>query len=84
MSLFSRKTRPARRRTNQPAWMTVDGSFAARPCTVIDVSDGGASLRVEDQQFVRPEFQLKFDRRSPGRARKVTWTKGDRIGVKFV
>jgi hypothetical protein len=84
MSLFSRKSRPARRRTNQPAWMTVDGSFAARPCTVIDASDGGASLQIEDQQFVRPEFHLKFDRRSPGRACKITWKKGDRIGVKFV
>ena len=84
MSLFGRKSRPARRRTNQPAWMTVDGSFAARQCTVIDVSEGGACLRVEDQQFVSPRFLLKFDRRSPGRVCKVTWKKGDRIGVKFV
>ena len=49
MSIFGRKTRPARRRTNQPAWMTVD---AARQWTVIDISEGGARLRVEDPQFV--------------------------------
>ena len=39
MSLFGRKSRPARRHTNQPAWMTVDGGFAARQCTVIDISE---------------------------------------------
>ena len=39
---FGKKSRPARRRTNQPAWMTVDGGFAARQCTVIDISEGGA------------------------------------------
>jgi hypothetical protein len=41
--------------------MTVDGSFAARQCNVIDVSEGGACLRVGDQQFVTPHFQLKLD-----------------------
>ena len=41
-------------------------------------------LRVEDPQFVKPQFQLKFDRTSPGRACKVAWKKGDVIGIKFV
>lgn len=84
MSLFGRKSRSARRRTNQPAWMTVDGGFAARQCTVIDISEGGARLRVEDPHFVKPHFQLKFDRASPGRTCKVAWKKGDVIGIKFV
>jgi hypothetical protein len=84
MSLFGRKTRPTRRRTNQPAWITVDGGFATRQCTVIDISEGGARLRVEDPQFVKPQFQLKFERSSPGRACEVTWKKGDVIGIKFV
>jgi hypothetical protein len=84
MAIFGRKSRPSRRRTNQPAWMTIDGSFAARQCTVIDISEGGARLRVEDPQFVKPHFHLKFDRTSPGRACKVAWKKGDLIGIKFV
>ncbi|WOH49492.1 PilZ domain-containing protein [Bradyrhizobium sp. sBnM-33] len=79
MSIFGRKPRPSRRRTNQPAWMTVDGGFAARQCTVLDISEGGARLRLEDPQFVRPQFQLKFDR-----ACKVAWRKGDVIEIKFV
>jgi hypothetical protein len=64
--------------------MVGDGGFAARQCTVIDISDGGARFRVEDTQFVKPQFQLKFDRTSPGRPCKVAWKKGDAIGVKFV
>ena len=84
MTLFGRKTRPARRRTNQPAWITVDGGFAARQCTVIDISEGGARLRVEDPQFVKQQFQLNLDRTSPGRACKVAWKKGDVIGIEFV
>jgi hypothetical protein len=84
MSIFGRRHRPSRRRTNQPAWMTVDDSFAARQCTVIEISEGGARVRVEDPQFVRPHFQLKFERASPGRACKVVWKKGDVIGIEFV
>jgi hypothetical protein len=45
---------------------------------------GRPRLRVEDPQFVKPQFQLKFDRTSPGRACKVAWKKGDVIGIKFV
>ena len=56
----------------------------ARQCTVIDISEGSARLRVEDPLFVKPQFQLKFDRTSPGRACKVAWKKGDVIGIKFV
>jgi len=45
--------------------MDHDGGFATRQCTVIDISEGGARLRVEDPQFVKPQFQLKLDRTSP-------------------
>jgi hypothetical protein len=84
MAIFGRKSRPSRRRTNQPAWMTIDGSFATRQCIVVDISEGGARLRVDDPQFVKPRFHLKFERTSPGRACKVSWTKGDLIGIEFV
>ena len=46
MALFGKKPRGPRRKTSQPAWMTVDGSFAARPCTVLDISDSGARLLI--------------------------------------
>ena len=58
--------------------------FATRQCTLIDISEGGARLRVEDPQFVKREFQLKLERSSPGRACKIAWKNGDVIGIKFV
>jgi hypothetical protein len=67
--------------TNQPACLD---DYRWQFCTVIDISEGGARLRVEDPQFVKPHFHLKFDRTSPGRACKVAWKKGDLIGIKFV
>jgi hypothetical protein len=66
------------------ARLTKAADLSDRQCTVIDISEGGARLRVEDPQFVKPQFQLKFDRTSPGRACKVAWKKGDVIGLKFV
>ena len=83
MALFGRKPRGPRRKTNQPAWMSVDGSFAARPCTVLDISENGARLKVEDPDFVKPRFQLKFERSSPGRTCTVAWKKGNIVGIEF-
>jgi PilZ domain-containing protein len=66
------------------ARLTKAADLSDRQCTVIDISQGGARLRVQDPQFVKPQFRLKFDRTSPGRACKVAWKKGDVIGLKFV
>ena len=62
MTIFGRKPRSPRRRTNQEAWMAIDGAFAARRCSVLDISKDGAKIRVEDPAFVRPVFQLKLSR----------------------
>jgi methyl-accepting chemotaxis protein len=66
------------------ARLTKAADLSDRQCTVIDISEGGARLRVEDPHFVTPQFQLKFDRTSRGRPCKVARKKGDVIGVKFV
>jgi hypothetical protein len=62
------------------ARLTKAADLSDRQCTVIDISEGGAR-RVEDPQFVKPQFQLKFDRTSPARS---PGKKGDVIGIKFV
>jgi hypothetical protein len=38
--------------------MAIDGAFAARRCSVLDISAGGAKIKVEDPTFVKPVFQL--------------------------
>jgi hypothetical protein len=50
---------------------------------VLDISAGGAKIRVEDPTFVRPVFQLKFSRADQGRRCKVSWQKGLVIGAEF-
>jgi hypothetical protein len=42
--------------------MAIEGSFAARRCSVLDISEGGAKIKIDDPTFVRPMFQLKFSR----------------------
>jgi hypothetical protein len=83
MALFRRKSRPPRRKTDQEAWMTIAGTFAARRCSVLDISEGGAKIKIDDPAFVRPVFQLKFSRADQGRRCKISWRKGLVIGVEF-
>jgi hypothetical protein len=83
VALFGRKTRPVRRKTNQDAWLAIDGSFATRKCKVLDLSDGGAKLKVEDSRFVRSHIRLKFTPTEQGRFCRVIWRKGSTIGVEF-
>jgi len=63
--------------------MAIDGSFATRRCSVLDISEGGAKIRIDDPTFVRSVFQLKLSRADQGRRCKVAWRKGLVIGVEF-
>jgi hypothetical protein len=84
MAIFGRKSRPPRRKTDQKAWMVIDGDFAVRRCSVLDISEGGAKIKIEDPTFLnRPVFQLKFSRADHGRLCRVSWRKGLVIGVEF-
>jgi hypothetical protein len=83
MTLFGRKSRPPRRQTNQEAWMTIRGAFATRRCLVLDISEDGAKIKIDDPTFVTSVFQLKFSRADQGRCCKVLWRKDLVMGVKF-
>jgi len=50
---------------------------------VLDISEGGAKIKIEDPTFVGPVFQLKFSRADRGKRCKVSWRKGLVIGVQF-
>jgi hypothetical protein len=82
--VFGRKTRPARKSTQQDAWIAIDGSFAVRHCTVLDVSSGGVRLRLDDPDFTARQFHLKFARAGKGRLCKIAWRRGREIGAEFV
>lgn len=82
--MWGRKHRQPRRRVNADAWITQDGDFAARPCTVLNISPNGAKLRCNDRSFLKNTFKLKYAREErAGRLCKVVWRNGDHVGVEF-
>lgn len=84
MRLFGRKQRALRRRINQQGWIALPGDFAARRCLVIDISDSGAKLQIDDPHFARSQFELRLSRTDAGRRCRVTWRRGSQVGVEFL
>ncbi len=85
MALFGRKTRKTRRKVQREAWLAVDQDFALRPCTIIDMHDDGAQLRVKDAARLPARFNLTFSRSTrTGQRCEVRWRKGQSVGVKFM
>ncbi len=81
----ARKTRGARKSVRQPGWLVFEGSFAARPCTVIDLSDSGAKIEAGDAGAVPAKLRLALSRDvRTGRPCEVVWQRGKTFGVKFI
>jgi hypothetical protein len=79
------KKREVRKSVRQSGWITLDGGFAARPCTVLDLSSAGAKITVDDPQVVPAKVRLAFSRDArTGRTCEVVWRRGKTLGVKFV
>jgi hypothetical protein len=78
------KKRDVRKSVQQAAWIVLDGGFAARSCTVVDLSATGAKLRTDDPDAVHTKLRLAFSRDGRnGRACEVVWRRGSTMGVKF-
>lgn len=85
MALLGRKSRKARRRVQCEAWLAPEADFALRPCTVVDLHDEGAQLKVDSAERLPNRFTLTFTRASrAGRRCEVRWRRGRAVGVKFV
>ena len=50
------KKRDARKSLRQPAWITLEGGFAARQCMVQDISTSGAKITVDDPDIAAREI----------------------------
>jgi len=80
----AKKNRDVRKSVQQSAWIVLEGGFAARPCTVIDISSSGAKVRTDDPSAVHTRLQLKFSRDGKqGRVCEVVWRRGTTMGLKF-
>jgi hypothetical protein len=85
MTLFARKSRKPRRTTERQAWLVKDRDFALHPCTVVDMSDDGARLRLANADRLPQQFRLTFSRATRnGRRCEMRWRRGQSVGVKFV
>lgn len=77
--------RQPRKSMFQPAWITLEGGFAARRCTVRDMSVSGAKVTIADANALPGKLRLAFSRDTRnGRPCRVIWRRGDTIGVRFV
>lgn len=83
-SMMRDKMRSARKSYQQEAWIGVGSGFAARKCKILNASESGARLLLDDPSFVVDRFKLKLTRTSEGRTCKVAWQKGREIGAAFV
>lgn len=81
----TRGARSARKSVQQAGWLVLEGSFAARPCTVLDLSDSGAKIEIREPPPVHTRLSLALSRdvRS-GRPCEVIWQRGRSIGVRFI
>jgi len=78
------KKRETRKSLQQSAWIVLEGGFAARPCTVIDLSDSGAKIRVDDPSSVNSKLKLSFSRDGrKGQSCEVVWRRANTLGLKF-
>jgi hypothetical protein len=80
----TRKREP-RKRLGQPAWITLDGGFAARQCVVQDISSAGAKIVLDGAHALPATLRLAFARDArTGHNCQVVWRRGNLAGVKFV
>lgn len=85
MAIFKRENRKPRHKVEQHVWMTLDGGFAKRNCTLLDLSLTGAKIRVHDAGAIDGKLSIAFtgDVRKTTRCRLV-WRDGPVIGVEFL
>ncbi len=60
------------------------GGFAGRPCTVLDLSDTGVRISVENAAGIPAQFTLLLSKNAPGRNACVKWRRGNQIGAEFI
>jgi hypothetical protein len=81
----STRKREARKSLKQPAWITLDGGFAARHCLVQNISSAGAKITLEEVAALPATIRLAFSRDArTGRVCRVVWRRGSSVGVKFI
>ena len=77
------RRRHPRRRTRIRAWADPGGVAPVYDCVVLDVSEGGASLKSVTCAELPDRFELQLDTHSKIGQAEVAWRKGAAVGVKL-
>jgi hypothetical protein len=83
-SLFRRRRRPRKAR-DVAAWIERPFSDLLERCRLVNVSDDGALLSIDDVYDLPDQFRLRLIRESPTVLNcKVVWQRDKSVGVQFL
>ena len=73
-----------RNKVDRVAWICVGDGLPLRNCTLIDISDSGAKVELEDADDIPGIFSLWLSRHGhPRYSCRVVWSHKNKIGVQF-
>jgi len=73
-----------RNKVDRVAWINVGNDLPLRNCTLIDISDSGAKLALEEVGDIPDIFSLWLSRHGhPRYSCRLVWSHQDKIGVQF-
>ncbi len=81
--MFNERRGPGRDRSGQKAAVRLERGFAGE-CVVLDLSDGGARLRVENPADLPAVFEMRIGRETRWRKVQLRWRKPSEVGVAFI
>jgi PilZ domain len=83
--MSNNKRRTSRRTVNAPAWMEIGSDARLRRCRLVDISENGARLIVENIENTPDSFNLLLSRFGrPNYRCSVIWKRDNEVGVEFL
>jgi hypothetical protein len=74
-----------RREVHYPVWIVVGPGQPPHPCMLLNVSQGGAKIEIDEQLEPPEQFTLLLAETSPARrACRLVWRNGTNMGVEFL
>ena len=84
LNMAFRMRQDNRNKVDRVAWISVGNDLPLRSCTLIDISDSGAKLTLEDVGDIPDIFSLWLSRHGhPRYTCRVVWSYKNNIGVQF-
>jgi hypothetical protein len=82
---MTNQRRTSRQTVNSPAWMEIGIDARLHRCRLLDISENGARLLVEDIENTPDNFNLLLSRFGrPNYRCSVVWRHGNEVGVEFL